>query len=739
MKKKTTKQSFPVLNLNCAACANAAQIKLNTQPGVIEASVNFTNASATIQFDPDMTNPEKLKSALQSIGYNLITDDPENQTDILERRQKEMLFQLKKKLILAIVLSVPLVVIAMFFMDIPFANYIMWMYATPVVFYCGLRFFSGALRQAKNKQMNMDTLVALSTGVAYIFSVFNTLFPEFWNRQGLHSHVYFETAAVVITFLLLGKYFEEKAKSNISSSIKKLMGLQPRSALLLLSDGKQIKVPVVLLQKGDNILVRPGERVPADGIVVSGSSYVDESMLTGEPTPAIKSENDKVFTGTINQKGSFTFRAEKTRNDTLLAQIILKVQEAQASKVPIQKLADKVVGIFVPVVISCAIIALICWLVFGGSNGFTQGLLAFVTVLIIACPCALGLATPTAIMVGISKGAEKGILIKNAESLELAKTINCVVLDKTGTITEGKPQVTNCLWLNNNTETAGILSAMEARSEHPVADTIIKYLSNSSIANSIEILDFKSTTGQGIQAKYGETNYFSGNLKILNNLSIQIDPSLKKASEDWEKEAKTVIWFTDEEKALAVLAVSDKIRETSITGIKELHSMGIETIMLTGDNPHVAKQIAEACGIKRFHAGLLPDQKEEYIRQFQSEGKIVAMVGDGINDSNALACSDVGIAMGQGSDIAMDVAEMTIISNDLTKIPQAIRISADTIRAIKQNLFWAFIYNIIGIPIAGGILYPINGFLLNPMIAGLAMALSSVSVVGNSLRLKMKK
>ncbi|MDR1368727.1 MAG: heavy metal translocating P-type ATPase [Dysgonamonadaceae bacterium] len=739
MKASIIKQSFPVLNLSCASCANTAQNLLNAQPGVIDANVNFANTTAVIQFDPDITNPRKLQSALQSIGYDLIIEESENPTEILEKIQKENLRKLRNKLILSLVLSAPLVIIGMFFMNMPHADYIMWILATPIVFHCGTRFFSGAWKQAGHGQMNMDTLVALSVGIAYTFSVFNTLYPDFWTKQGLHSHVYFETAGVIIAFLLLGKFLEEKAKSNITSSIKKLMGLQPRSATVVLPDGNQVITPIKMLRQGDILLVKPGERIPVDGTLVSGSSYIDESMLSGEPIPVKKSVNDQVFTGTVNQKGSFTFRAEKVGNDTLLAQVIRKVRDAQSSKVPIQKLADKVVGIFVPAVIACAFIALVCWLVFGDNDGFTQGLLAFVTVLIIACPCALGLATPTAIMVGISNGAEKGILIKDAESLELAKKIDCVVLDKTGTITEGKPEVTNILWSGNESNVTEIFMAMESRSEHPVAESIVKYLSNLSAENQVEIFDFKSETGYGISAKYNGKTYISGNSKILENPSINIDNTLKQAAEDWEKEAKTVIWFVNEQETLCVLAVSDKIRETSIAGIRELHSMGIETVMLTGDNRQVAGKIAKACDIKHFEAGLLPDQKETIIRQLQSEGKIVAMIGDGINDSNALAQADVGIAMGQGSDIAMDVAEMTIISNDLTKISQAIRISADTIRAIRQNLFWAFIYNIVGIPIAGGILYPINGFLLDPTIAGLAMALSSVSVVGNSLRLKFKK
>ncbi len=736
MKENLTKQSFPVLNLHCASCAATAQNALKAGSGVIDAQVNFANATATVEFDPVRTNPQKLRSLLISTGYDLVIDESESSAEALEERQKKELHQLLTRLRIATGLSIPLFIIAMFFMYLPYGNYIMWALATPVVFYCGKQFFSGAWKQALHRQMNMDTLVALSTGTAYIFSVFNTIYPSFWTQRGLQPHVYFETAAVVILFLLFGKYLEEKAKSNITSSLKKLMGLQPQTATAIQEDGTQMVVPVKSIQEGDVLLIKPGERIAVDGILTSGTSFVDESMLSGEPVPVEKAVNDSVFAGTINQKGSFTIRANKVGSDTLLSHIIQKVHEAQSSKVPIQKLADKVVAKFVPAVIICAIISLSCWIFFGGNSGFIHGLLAFVTVLIIACPCALGLATPTAIMVGISKGAEEGILIKDAESLELAKNIHCVVFDKTGTITKGKPDVTNILWADGNNHQPEIWSAMENQSEHPLAEAICQHLD---VSETPEISNFQSITGSGIQAEYQNRNYYAGNARMLEKAGVSPDNRLKETAEKWEKEAKTIIWFTNEEKVLGVLAISDHIRETAAKAVKSLHEMGIETYMLTGDNASAAGFVAQQCGITNFEANLLPNQKAGIVRRLQSEGKIVAMVGDGINDSNALAQSDVGIAMGKGSDIAMDTAKMTIISNDLTKISKAIHISSATIRAIRQNLFWAFIYNVIGIPIAGGILYPVNGFLLNPMIAGLTMALSSVSVVGNSIRLKYNK
>jgi Cu2+-exporting ATPase len=628
------------------------------------------------------------------------------------------------------------VTIGMFFMTIPFANEIMWFFATPVLFWFGRDFYINAWKQAKHRSANMDTLVALSTGVAYLFSVFNTLFPDYWHQRGLHGHVYFEAPAVIITFILLGKLLEEKAKANTSTAIKKLMGLQPKTATVIDEEGRQTEIPIELVKKGNLIMVKPGEKVAVDGKVTSGESFVDESMFSGEPIPVLKTENESVYAGTINQKGSFVFLAEKLGAETRLAQIIRLVQEAWGSKAPVQKLVDMIAGIFVPVVLSIALTTFVVWVIFGGENGLTFGVFSLVTVLVIACPCALGLATPTAVMVGIGKGAENGILIKDAESLEMAKKVSTVVLDKTGTLTEGKPVVTDIVWLNGDDSSNHILYSIEKRSEHPLADAVVNYydyLMESSVDH------FDSLTGKGLKAFIENRLYFVGNQALLHENSIQLSDQLIHTAETWGKESKTVIWFANDKYALAALAIADKIKETSKEAVSQLKKEGIEVIMLTGDNDETAKSVAAQTGITRYQAEMLPEQKAEFVKQLQSEGKIVAMVGDGINDGAALALADVSIAMGKGSDIAMDVAKMTIISSDLKKIPVAIKLSRQTVSTIKQNLLWAFVYNCIGIPIAAGVLYPFNGFLLNPMIAGAAMALSSVSVVSNSLRLKRRK
>ncbi|WP_449421188.1 heavy metal translocating P-type ATPase [Proteiniphilum saccharofermentans] len=722
--------------MSCASCASSAQTIVEHEPGVVNASVNFGTGNLTVEYLPNMTDATKLQKAVQAVGYDLLLEDETTQQETLENIHAGKFQKLKKKTIWAIILAIPVVVIGMFFMDMPYANEIMWLFATPVVFWLGKDFYINAWKQAKHRSANMDTLVALSTGIAYLFSVFNMLFPDFWHQRGLHAHVYFEAAAVIIAFILLGRLLEEKAKGNTSTAIKKLMGLQPKTVTVIRPDGTEEQVAIENVNVDDIILVKPGEKIAVDGIVTSGNSYVDESMFSGEPVPVLKEENEKVFAGTINQKGSFRFKAVKVGKETMLAQIIKMVQDAQGSKAPVQKLVDKIAGIFVPIVIGIAILSFILWVTLGGDNGVVQGLLAAVTVLVIACPCALGLATPTAIMVGVGKGAENGILIKDAESLELAKKVNAVVLDKTGTITEGRPQVTDIQWLNNDDSTKDILFNIEKRSEHPLAEAVVKHLEGTAATS---LTKFESITGKGAKADHNDETYFTGNKKLLTENNITISDDLLKYADEWGSQAKTVIWFANSKQAISVIAISDKIKETSIEAIRQMQDMGIDLYMLTGDNEATAKTIAQQTGIHHYKAEVLPQHKADFIKELQQQGKVVAMVGDGINDSTALATSDVSIAMGKGSDIAMDVAKMTIISSDLTRISQAIRLSKQTVATIKQNLFWAFIYNTIGIPIAAGILYPINGFLLNPMIAGAAMALSSVSVVTNSLRLKWKK
>ncbi|MDM1407286.1 heavy metal translocating P-type ATPase [Myroides sp. DF42-4-2] len=732
----TVKQTFPVLGMTCASCAGSAESIVSFEEGVVHAAVNFATGNLTVEYVPTLTNATQLQKAVQGAGYDLLIVDEAEQQESLEAIQAEKFKKLKRKTWGAVLLSIPVVAIGMFFMDIPYGNEIMWLFSTPVLLYFGKDFFVNAWKQTKNRSANMDTLVALSTGIAYVFSVFTMLFPEFWARRGLEAHVYFEAAAVIIAFILLGKLLEEKAKGNTSSAIKKLMGLQPKTVVVLQADGTEKQIPIEAVEVGAVILVKPGEKIAVDGMVLGGNSYVDESMLSGEPLPVLKKEGEKVFAGTINQKGSFRFEAVKVGKETMLAQIIRMVQDAQGSKAPVQKLVDKIAGIFVPVVIGIAVLTFVLWLILGGEHGLVHGLLAAVTVLVIACPCALGLATPTAIMVGVGKGAENGILIKDAESLELAKNVTAIVLDKTGTITEGKPQVTGVKWLENQDERKDVLLSIEKQSEHPLAEAVVAYFAGE---KSTDLTAFDSITGKGAKADYRGETYFVGNKKLMLENKVTIAPSLQQQADQWGRDSKTVIWFANSQQALAVIAIADQIKQTSVQAIQELQNMGIQLYMLTGDNEATAQAIAKQTGIQHYKAEVLPQDKADFVKNLQQQGQVVAMVGDGINDSTALATADVSIAMGKGSDIAMDVAKMTIISSDLTKIPQAIRLSKQTVTTIKQNLFWAFIYNLIGIPIAAGILYAINGFLLNPMIAGAAMALSSVSVVSNSLRLKWKK
>jgi len=732
----TVKNTFPVLDMTCASCAGSAESIVKFQEGVVDASVNFATGNLTVEYLPNLTDASRLKKAVQSVGYDLLVEDETSRQETLEALHVEKFQELKRKTLWAVLLSLPVTVIGMFFMNISYANEIMWLFATPVVLWLGKDFFINAFKQAKHRSANMDTLVALSTGIAYLFSVFNMLFTDFWHSHGIHPHVYFEAASVVIAFILLGKLLEEKAKGNTSSAIKKLMGLQPKTVMVIQPDGIERLTAIDDVKPGDVILVKPGEKIAVDGMVISGSSYVDESMLSGEPVPVQKKEDGKVFAGTINQKGSFRFRAVKVGKETMLAQIIKLVQDAQGSKAPVQKLVDRIAGIFVPVVMGISLLTFILWFMLGGDNGVVQGLLAAVTVLVIACPCALGLATPTAIMVGVGKGAEKGILIKDAESLELARKVNAIVLDKTGTITEGRPQVAGIKWQSDDDTARRVLLSIEKQSEHPLAEAVVDYLRKE---QAVSITAFESITGKGASATYKDETYFAGSRKLLSENKISIADTLQQQADEWSRQSQTVIWFADSKQALSVIAVADKIKETSVKAIKEMQDAGIELYMLTGDNDPTAKAIARQTGIKHYKAEVLPQHKADFVKQLQKQGKIVAMVGDGINDSTALATADVSIAMGKGSDIAMDVAKMTIISSDLTKIPQAIKLSKQTVTTIRQNLFWAFIYNLIGIPVAAGILYPVNGFLLNPMIAGAAMALSSVSVVSNSLRLKWKK
>lgn len=742
------KQSFPVTGMTCAACASSVETILENTEGILSVSVNFASNTIQIEWDDRLT-PEKINLALQDVGYGIVISERPVEESVQEEQGKKYREE-KTRTIGSAILTLPVLLLGMFFMDWEPGKWISFFLSIPVLFFFGRKFYLNAWKQAKFKRANMDTLVALSTGIAFLFSAFNTFFPEFWHTRGIHPHVYYEAATVIIVFISFGKMLEERAKSHTGTALKKLIGLQSKT-LTLIQNGKNKEIKIQDVQIGDRILIKPGEKIPVDGRVLSGNSFIDESMISGEPIPVEKIVNDQVFAGTINQKGSLEILAQKVGASTLLSQIIQRVQEAQGSKAPVQKLVDKIAGIFVPVVMGIALLSFVIWMIFGGENAFSQGLLAAVSVLVIACPCALGLATPTAIMVGIGKGAENQILIRDAESLELGHRVNSIILDKTGTITMGKPTVSNFLWSNSSknedeepitTESFKslfeILLALESKSEHPLAVSVVNFLNKKSI-NTANIENFKSITSRGVKGIFKGKAYFVGNEKLMLANDVFISEDLKSAAANWCEKGQSVIWFANQDEVLAILGIEDQIKPSSKAAIRKLKESGVEVFMLTGDNQQTAKAVALELGIDNYKAEVMPSDKSDFVKSLQEKGRVVAMVGDGINDSEALAQADVSIAMGHGSDIAMDVAKVTLITSDLEKIPQAFKLSHQTVNGVKQNLFWAFVYNMIGIPIAAGILYPINGFLLDPMIAGAAMAFSSVSVVMNSLRLKALK
>lgn len=733
------KEIFYVVGMSCAGCASNVEQALSGRQGVVEAKVNFAASTVMVVYDAASVTPADLQLTVREAGYDLVINDDqeENQADQLREQEYR---KLKHKTVGAILLALPVFIIGMFFMHMPYGDWIMFAFTLPVLVIFGRSFFINAWRQMKHGHANMDTLVAVSTGIAFLFSLFNTLWPEYWTDRGLEAHVYYEAAAVIIALILLGRLMESRAKSNTSTAIRKLIGLQPKTVIRILEDGIEQDIPIKAVQPGDILLVKPGDKIPVDGVVQEGVSFVDESMITGEPVPVEKLTGTHVFAGTINQKGSFRFMAEKVGNATVLAHIIKMVQEAQGSKAPVQRLVDKIAGIFVPVVMGIAVLTFIGWMLAGGDLAFTHALLTSVTVLVIACPCALGLATPTAIMVGIGKGAENNILIRDAESLEQLYKVTVVVLDKTGTITEGKPVVTDIFW-NPQVEIAPylpVLLSIESKSEHPLADAVVMHLINEGVTSALKG-EFESITGQGVRETIDGKAYYIGNRRLLEAQGISLESSQDMQADACSLEGKTVVFFADEEQVVALIVIADQVKAGSVQAIQRLQEDGIEVYMLTGDNAITAQAVAGSIGLKHFRAEVMPQDKADFVKELQQKGQIVAMVGDGINDSQALAQADVSIAMGKGSDIAIDVAKITLITSDLNAIPKAWKLSRQTVAAIRQNLFWAFIYNLIGIPLAAGILYPCCGFLLNPMIAAAAMAFSSVSVVSNSLRIKSKK
>ncbi|KAB8330737.1 copper-translocating P-type ATPase [Scytonema tolypothrichoides VB-61278] len=736
--------------MSCASCAKIVEDAINSVRGVNECSVNFGAEQATVTYDPRKTNPEAICDAVDAVGYSaqpiqdddLFTaddDDTEQQARQAENRA------LVRKVWVGGIISAILVIGSLPMMtglSIPFIP--MWMHnpwlqlvlATPVLFWCGSSFFINAWKALKRHAATMDTLVAIGTLAAYLYSLFPTFLPGFFTHQGLPADVYYEAAVVIITLILLGRLLENRAKGQTSEAIRKLMGLQAKTARVI-RDGKEVDIPIAQVMKGDVILVRPGEKIPVDGEIIDGSSTIDEAMVTGESLPVKKQPGDEVIGATINKTGSFKFRATRVGKDTFLAQIVKLVQQAQGSKAPIQRLADQVTGWFVPAVIAIAIATFIIW--YNVMGNVTMALITTVGVLIIACPCALGLATPTSIMVGTGKGAENGILIKGAESLELAHKLQTVVLDKTGTITQGKPTVTDFVTVKgtangNELNLLRLAASVERNSEHPLAEAVVNY-AKSQGGELTDAQEFEAIAGSGVQGYVSNQWIQIGTHRWMNELGIDTS-ALQEHWDRLEYLGKTVIWIAVNSKVQGIMGIADAVKPSSVNAIRTLQKMGLEVVMLTGDNHRTAEVIAREVGIKRVFAEVRPEQKAETVEKLQSEGKIVAMVGDGINDAPALAQADVGMAIGTGTDVAIAASDITLISGDLQGIVTAIQLSRATIRNIRQNLFFAFIYNVAGIPIAAGILFPFFGWLLSPIIAGAAMAFSSVSVVTNALRLR---
>ena len=726
--------TVPVLEMSCAVCATNVENKTRSITGVVSAEVNFASGDMHLTFDRSKVSLDEIQSQIRAIGYDILTDNTQDK----EEKQAAHYRRLRQRTIGAWALAVPLMVVAMVFMDNPKADWAMLVMTLPILYF-GRHFFSNAVRQAKHRTANMDTLVALSVSVAFLFSVFNTVAPQMLNPQGLEVHVYYEAAGMIVSFVLLGKLLEERAKGNTSSAIRKLMGLQPKTARIVTPDGEK-DLPIGMIKPNDRICVRPGERIAIDGEVVDGSSYVDESMISGEPVPVRKTPGEKVLSGTINQRGTFIVQATQVGADTVLARIIRMVEQAQGSKAPVQRIVDKIAGIFVPIVMGVSILTLLLWLCIGGTGQLHAAIVSAVSVLVIACPCALGLATPTALMVGIGRGAENHILIKDAFALENLCRVDTMALDKTGTLTVGSPRVTQFMDIGYLLKHyKDVLFSMENRSEHPLAQAIASYLKERG-SQDTPLEDFEAIAGKGIRAVAAGRTFWVGSRALCREFVAQeFQKDLAETVAKWQSQGQSIVFFGQDEKLLCVVAVSDPLKPTSKKAVRQLERQGIEVHMLTGDSEKTAAYVAAQAGIKHFRATMMPHDKAQYVQQLQHQGRVVAMAGDGINDSQALASANVSIAMGRGTDIAMDVAMVTLMTSDLMLLPKAVNLSRRTVRLIRQNLFWAFIYNVIGIPIAAGALYPFFGILMSPMWASAAMALSSVSVVANALRLRRGK
>ena len=765
------KVTVPIKGMHCASCALVIEKTLSKAEGVKEVKVNYGTEKASIEYDKERVSLTKMSDLLKPYGYEFIESGPPQEnvfqtpgiaspapqkTDPAKQQKLIELEDQKSKVQFALPIAIMVFVLMMweiaaknisrvpyFFIPHELYSIILLVISTVVLFWIGRPFLAGIGKFINYRVANMDTLVGIGTLTAYLYSTFIVLFPQLRIALRFPESNYFDVTIIVIGFVFFGKYLEARSKLKTGEAIEKLINLQAKTALVE-REGLEIEVPIEQVLINEIIIVKPGGKIPVDGEIIDGRSSIDESMVTGESIPADKEKGDKVIGGTINKQGRFKFVATKIGSDTLLANIIRMVEEAQGSRAPIQRVADRVSGIFVPVVLGIAAATLVVWLAAGSqfmpfSYALTYGLLNFVGVLVIACPCALGLATPTAIIVGVGKGAQNGILIKNAESLEKLHKINTIVVDKTGTITKGKPEVTDIILAdpagNGPNRVLSLIASLEKNSEHPLAVAVVEK-ANEEKAGFLEVDDFEIIEGKGLKGTIDGVQYHAGNLRLMEELNISYDSELiTKLS----KQGKTPVIFANNKEVIATIAIADTIKDSSIEAVKQLHRLGIKVVMLTGDNINTAKFIAEQVKIDRIFAEVLPQDKANKIKELQSQGFVVAMAGDGINDAPALAQSDVGLAMGTGTDIAIESADIILLAGDISKIPKAVKLSKQTMAVIKQNLFWAFIYNTIGIPLAAGVFFPFFGLLLNPAFAGLAMALSSVSVVTNSLRLRFAR
>lgn len=760
-------ESYRVKGMHCASCSAIIEKTFKKVEGVHSAEVNYATEKAKVSFDPSKTNAQNLSKTIEHLGYSLENSPTAEEMGMSadEHAVHLGLNQSKKEKLAEIAMmrngvfsAIPLAVISVIFMIwemlsefnigpmmgpvvSEFMHHLLPILATYILFVIGKPYLLGFYRFVRYGKANMDTLIGIGTVSAFLYSFIVSAFESVLSPYINVEYQYYDVTIVVITFIALGKYLEARSKIKTGDAIEKLLNLQAKTAWVV-RDGKEIEIAISDVKHEDLIIVKPGAKIPVDGIITEGTSFVDESMVTGEPMPAQKKVGDSVMSGTLNTTGSFTFQATKVGSETLLAQIIKMVEEAQGSKAPIQALADKISAVFVPIVLAIAFVTLGTWLVVGsGYLGFSQalsfGLVSFVGILVIACPCALGLATPTAIIVGVGKGAKEGILIKDAATLEKLHKVNTVVVDKTGTITKGKPTLVDLKNLSSlkDDELVSVIASLEKKSEHPIAHAIVSYAREKSL-NLAEVSEFENLQGRGVRGLVGGAEYFVGNTKLINDLRVSFDVSLLN---QFTSEGKTPVILATKEKVLGFVMVADEIKQESKKAVNDLHKLGIKVVMLTGDDEKAARYIASLVGIDDVVANVLPQDKLEKIKSLQLDGKVVAMAGDGVNDAPALAQADVGIAMGTGTDVAIESAGITLLGGDISKLVKAIKLSKITMRGIKQNLFWAFIYNVVGIPLAAGVFYPVFGWVLNPIFAGFAMAMSSVSVVSNSLRIKAKK